>query len=73
MARKLAHWEMPAVFAFYPNKQITTGEGGMIVTRDSGVAKKIRAFEIRDAMKPMTGSSTVNSVSTTASLKCIAH
>ena len=23
-----------AVFAFYPNKQITTGEGGMIVTRD---------------------------------------
>jgi perosamine synthetase len=24
-----------AVFAFYPNKQITTGEGGMIVTDDS--------------------------------------
>lgn len=24
----------PAVFAFYPNKQITTGEGGMIVTND---------------------------------------
>jgi dTDP-4-amino-4,6-dideoxygalactose transaminase len=23
------------VFAFYPNKQITTGEGGMIVTRDA--------------------------------------
>lgn len=32
------------VFAFYPNKQITTGEGGMIVTRNSGVAKKIRAL-----------------------------
>jgi perosamine synthetase len=32
------------VFAFYPNKQITTGEGGMIVTRDSGVAKKVRAL-----------------------------
>ena len=32
------------VFAFYPNKQITTGEGGMIVTRDSEVAKKIRAL-----------------------------
>jgi perosamine synthetase len=32
------------IFAFYPNKQITTGEGGMIVTRDSGVAKKIRAL-----------------------------
>jgi perosamine synthetase len=24
----------PAVFAFYPNKQMTTGEGGMIVTGD---------------------------------------
>jgi len=24
------------VFAFYPNKQITTGEGGMIVTNDEG-------------------------------------
>jgi perosamine synthetase len=32
------------VFAFYPNKQITTGEGGMIVTRDAGIAKKIRAL-----------------------------
>ena len=31
-------------FAFYPNKQITTGEGGMIVTRDPGLAKKIRAL-----------------------------
>jgi dTDP-4-amino-4,6-dideoxygalactose transaminase len=27
------------VFAFYPNKQITAGEGGMIVTRDSVIAK----------------------------------
>lgn len=25
-----------AVFAFYPNKQMTTGEGGMIVTSDAG-------------------------------------
>jgi dTDP-4-amino-4,6-dideoxygalactose transaminase len=25
-----------AVFAFYPNKQMTTGEGGMIVTDDAG-------------------------------------
>lgn len=32
------------VFAFYPNKQITAGEGGMVVTRDSVVAKKIRAL-----------------------------
>ncbi|MGA8409038.1 MAG: DegT/DnrJ/EryC1/StrS family aminotransferase [Candidatus Acidiferrales bacterium] len=30
------------VFAFYPNKQITTGEGGAVVTNNSEVATKIR-------------------------------
>lgn len=33
-----------AVFAFYPNKQITTGEGGMVVTRDTDLATHIRAL-----------------------------
>lgn len=33
-----------AVFAFYPNKQITTGEGGMIVTDDDGAADLMRAL-----------------------------
>lgn len=33
-----------AVFAFYPNKQITTGEGGMVVTQDPAVAQRIRAL-----------------------------
>jgi perosamine synthetase len=32
------------VFGFYPNKPITTGEGGMIVTRDSGMADTLRAL-----------------------------
>ena len=32
------------VFAFYPNKQITTGEGGMVVTRDDALARRIRAL-----------------------------
>jgi perosamine synthetase len=32
------------VFGFYPNKPITTGEGGMVVTRDLGLAKQIRAL-----------------------------
>ncbi len=31
-------------FAFYPNKQITTGEGGMIVTNDESVAKMCRSL-----------------------------
>lgn len=32
------------VFAFYPNKPITTGEGGMVTTRDARVAETIRAL-----------------------------
>lgn len=33
-----------AVFAFYPNKQITTGEGGLIVTNDDKAAALMRAL-----------------------------
>jgi perosamine synthetase len=32
------------VFGFYPNKPITTGEGGMVVTSDSSLADTIRAL-----------------------------
>jgi perosamine synthetase len=32
------------VFAFYPNKQITTGEGGMVVTGEPRLAREIRAM-----------------------------
>ncbi|OGN89142.1 MAG: polysaccharide biosynthesis protein [Chloroflexi bacterium RBG_13_48_10] len=32
------------VFAFYPNKQITTGEGGMIITDDLDAANLMRAL-----------------------------
>ncbi len=31
-----------AVYAFYPNKQITTGEGGMVVTNDAVIAARCR-------------------------------
>ena len=31
----------PAVFGFYPNKQLTTGEGGMVTTSDAGVKAQI--------------------------------
>jgi perosamine synthetase len=30
-----------AVFAFYPNKQMTTGEGGMVVSADAGTKERI--------------------------------
>ena len=33
-----------AIFAFYPNKQITTGEGGMVLTPDPQLANRIRSL-----------------------------
>jgi len=33
-----------AVFAFYPNKQMTTGEGGMVVTADLELARLCRSL-----------------------------
>ena len=42
--RRIGGFGDTAVFAFYPNKQITTGEGGMVVTRDPELAAQIRAM-----------------------------
>ena len=36
--KKVGTFGKISVFAFYPNKQITTGEGGMIMTDDDGLA-----------------------------------
>ena len=33
-----------SAFAFYPNKQITTGEGGMVVGRDPDLEERIRSM-----------------------------
>jgi dTDP-4-amino-4,6-dideoxygalactose transaminase len=38
------------VFAFYPNKQITTGEGGMVVTDDDEAAALMRALRNQGAL-----------------------
>jgi len=37
--KKVGTFGDAAVFAFYPNKQMTTGEGGMIVTNDDTLAE----------------------------------
>jgi perosamine synthetase len=42
--RKLGGLGDAAAFAFYPNKQITTGEGGMILTNNSKVASLCRSL-----------------------------
>ncbi|MBI9086135.1 MAG: DegT/DnrJ/EryC1/StrS family aminotransferase [Desulfobacterales bacterium] len=33
-----------SVLSFYPNKQVTTGEGGMVLTDDSALADRSRSF-----------------------------
>jgi perosamine synthetase len=38
------------VFGFYPNKPITTGEGGMVVTRDARYAETMRALRNQGRM-----------------------
>ena len=42
--RRLAGFGNPAVFGFYPNKQMTTGEGGMVTTDDDELAAQVRAL-----------------------------
>jgi len=42
--RKVGGFGDAGVFAFYPNKQITTGEGGAVVTENSRMASMIRAL-----------------------------
>ena len=42
--RPLGGWGRIGVFAFYPNKQITTGEGGMVVTDDDDLATAMRSM-----------------------------
>ncbi len=43
------------VFGFYPNKQITCGEGGMIVTGDEGVANRCRSLRNQGRPFPPVG------------------
>lgn len=46
------------VFSFYANKTITTGEGGMLVTRDASIAKRAKVMRLhginRDAFDRFT-------------------
>jgi perosamine synthetase len=42
--RPLGSFGAASVFAFYPNKQITTGEGGVVVTDDPALATTFRSL-----------------------------
>jgi len=53
--RKIGNMGHATSFSFYANKNITTGEGGMITVNDDALAEKIRVFRLhglsRDAWK----------------------
>ena len=42
--RRVGTFGQAGVFAFYPNKQMTTAEGGMLVTNDSEIARLCRSL-----------------------------
>lgn len=42
--RKVGGFGALGVFSFYPNKPITTGEGGVLVTNDSALASTVKAL-----------------------------
>lgn len=49
--RPAGHFGRVGVFGFYPNKQITTGEGGMIVTDDLRLAEMCKS--LRNQGRPL--------------------
>ena len=56
-----------AVFAFYPNKQITTGEGGMVTTHSEEEHRLLVSLRNQGRADGGAGSSTPGSASTTGS------
>ncbi len=42
--RPVGTWGNGATLAFYPNKQVTTGEGGMVLTNDEDLARMVRSL-----------------------------
>lgn len=42
--RKVGNFGDVATFSFYPTKNMTTGEGGMVVTNDEEIARKVRVL-----------------------------
>ncbi len=54
--RRCGSYGRAGVFGFYPNKQITTGEGGMIVTDDDHLADMCRSLRNQGRPARMSGS-----------------
>lgn len=42
--RQAGTWSRMGCFSFHPRKAVTTGEGGMVITDDAGLARRLRAL-----------------------------
>ena len=49
--KKTGSFGTMSLFAFYPNKQMTTGEGGIILTDNDELAEKMRAIRTHGSLK----------------------
>ena len=62
--RKIGSFDSISIFSFHPNKNITTGEGGMVCTRDENLAEEISLMKFhgmsREAWKRFAASGTPN-------------
>lgn len=62
--RKVGSLESISIFSFHPNKNITTGEGGMVCTADESLAEEISLLKFhgmsREAWKRFAASGTPN-------------
>lgn len=52
--KHVGNFGISGVFSFYPTKQITTGEGGMLITNNKEFAKKIRSIKAFGIDKDIT-------------------
>jgi perosamine synthetase len=51
-SKKAGTFGQAGVFGFYPNKQITTGEGGMVVTNHEKIAARVRSLRNQGRTAP---------------------
>ena len=62
--KRIGSFDSISIFSFHPNKNITTGEGGMVCTRDEHLAEEVALLKFhgmnREAWKRFAASGTPN-------------
>ena len=53
--RKIGNLGNPTAFSFYANKNITTGEGGMLVTNDESLDETVRVLRLQGRAGRLSG------------------